>query len=152
VAAAAMAVFSCTWPGIPLVYSGQEKPNKKRLSFFEKDFIDWKGDVALHGFYEAMLRFRKRNKALQESASVIVLPSQHPDVLVYLCRRQQDKVLVFLNFSQEKARLQLNHPALRGTYRDLFFAGETAVERRYEHELDGGGYVVLHVTSGNAGW
>ena len=152
VAAAAMAVFSCTWPGIPLVYSGQEKPNKKRLSFFEKDFIDWEGDAALHGFYETMLRFRKRNKALQESASVIVLPSQHPAVLVYLCRRQQDKVLVFLNFSQEKARFQLNHPAPRGTYRDLFSGEEIAVERRHEHELDGGGYAVLHVTSGNAGW
>ncbi len=41
VAAKVMAVFTCTWPGIPLFYSGQEKPNKKRLAFFEKDFIDW---------------------------------------------------------------------------------------------------------------
>ena len=36
-----LAVFSCTWNGIPLIYSGQELPNLKRLKFFEKDAIDW---------------------------------------------------------------------------------------------------------------
>ena len=44
ICAKAMAVFTCTWPGIPLIYSGQEKPNLRRLAFFEKDFIDWEGE------------------------------------------------------------------------------------------------------------
>ena len=34
-----LAVFSCTWSGLPLVYSGQELPVKKRLKFFDKDTI-----------------------------------------------------------------------------------------------------------------
>ena len=34
-----MAVFSATWNGVPLLYSGQELPNMKRLEFFEKDAI-----------------------------------------------------------------------------------------------------------------
>ena len=42
--AKALAVFSCTWNGIPLIYSGQELPNLKRLKFFEKDAIDWTGE------------------------------------------------------------------------------------------------------------
>jgi Glycosidases len=33
----ALAVFSCTWNGIPMIYSGQELPNYKRLQFFDKD-------------------------------------------------------------------------------------------------------------------
>ncbi|HRF24316.1 MAG TPA: alpha-amylase family glycosyl hydrolase, partial [Chitinophagaceae bacterium] len=37
--AKALAAFSCTWNGIPLIYSGQELPNKKRLKFFDKDFV-----------------------------------------------------------------------------------------------------------------
>ena len=41
-----LAVFSCTWNGIPLIYSGQELPNLKRLKFFEKDAIDWTGENA----------------------------------------------------------------------------------------------------------
>ena len=48
-AAKALAVHSCTWQGIPLVYSGQELPNKKRLKFFDKDVIEWKKNCELHG-------------------------------------------------------------------------------------------------------
>jgi hypothetical protein len=43
-AAKAFAVFCCTWSGIPLIYSGQELPNYKRLRFFEKDEIEWNGN------------------------------------------------------------------------------------------------------------
>jgi hypothetical protein len=31
-----MAVFSATWNGVPLLYSGQELPNMKRLEFLKK--------------------------------------------------------------------------------------------------------------------
>ena len=37
----AMAVLAGTLMGMPLVYSGQEAGNPKRLRFFEKDTIDW---------------------------------------------------------------------------------------------------------------
>jgi len=150
--AKAMAVFSCTWPGIPLIYSGQEKPNKKRLAFFEKDSIDWEGEVELNDFYRILLQARKKNKALQESASVLVLPSKHPDVLVYLCRRQQDKVLVLLNFSKENANFSLNHPALPGDYLDLFSGRSIPVARHHDFNMAPGEYAVYHITSGNTGW
>ena len=32
---------ACLYDGLPLIYSGQELPNKKRLMFFDKDEIDW---------------------------------------------------------------------------------------------------------------
>jgi glycosidase len=146
VAVKAMAVFACTWPGIPLIYSGQEKPNKKRLAFFEKDFIDWDGEVELKDFYKILLGIRKKNKALQESASVLILNSHHPDVLAYLCRRQQDKLLVLLNFSKEEAGFYLDHPAISGQYADLFTGEKTDVKRKQPHRLEAGGYAVYHVT------
>jgi glycosidase len=152
VAAKAMAVFSCTWPGIPLIYSGQEKPNKKRLAFFEKDFIDWEGAVELNDFYYTLLYIRKKNKALQESAAVLILPSQHKDVLVYLCRRQQDKVLVLLNFSKEKAVCSLNHPALPGNYNDLFSGEAKTILRQQDFDMMPGEFFVYHITSGNSSW
>ena len=63
-AAKLMAVFSCTWDGIPMIYSGQELPNKKRLKFFEKDSIDWSGNIELHDFYKTLLTLKSTNKAL----------------------------------------------------------------------------------------
>jgi glycosidase len=146
-AALAMAVFSCTWPGIPLIYSGQEKPNKKRLAFFEKDFIDWEGEIELKDFYKKLLTIRKKNKALQESASVLLVKANHPEVLVYLCRRQQDKVLVVLNLSKSQAAFDVDHPALPGDYTDLF-TGETLQFKRQIHfDYQPGGYAVYHITA-----
>ena len=147
VAAMAMAVFTNTWPGIPLIYSGQEKPNIKRLAFFEKDNIDWEGDVQLHDFYKTLLQFRKLNKALQESASVLVLNTNHPDILAYLCRRQQDKVLVLLNFSKQIATVYLDHPALPDNYADLFSNEVVSVKRKQQFNLAPGQYMVCHVTA-----
>jgi glycosidase len=146
--ARAMAIFTCTWPGIPLIYSGQEKPNLKRLEFFEKDFIDWEGDVKLHDFYKTLLQFRKDNKALQESASVFIVPTEHKDVLVYLCRRQQDRVLVLINFSDEKVQVGFNHPAVKGDYRELFSHKPIHVSRKENYDFEPGECRVYHITAG----
>ncbi len=149
-AALAMAIFCCTWPGIPLIYSGQEKPNKKRLAFFEKDFIDWEGDVELKDFYRTLLHFRKRNKALQESASVLMLQTGSDGVLAYLCRRQQDRVLVLLNLSKDKADFIIDHPAIPGEYEDLFSGEKAKVKRKQKFHLVPGEYLVWHVTAATA--
>jgi glycosidase len=146
VAALAMAVFTCTWPGIPLIYSGQEKPNHKRLAFFEKDFIDWEGEVELQEFYTTLLTIRKKNKALQENASVLLLETNHPDVLAYLCRRQQDKILVALNFSKQAAPFTLNHPAIAGAYKELFSGNTLEIARKAHFNFQAGEYVVYHIT------
>jgi glycosidase len=147
VAAKAMAVFTCTWPGIPLIYSGQENPNYRRLAFFEKDFIDWKEKPALHDFYKTLLTIRKKNKALQESASVLLLPHEHPDVLAYLCRRQADKVLVVLNFSKAKASFIINHPAIAGDYHNLYSGEPLHINRKVSFDFEPGQFEVYHVTN-----
>lgn len=146
VAAKAMAVFTCTWPGIPLIYSGQEKPNYNRLAFFEKDAIDWSGPVELHDFYKIMLMLRKKNKALQESASVLVVPSGHPEMLVYLCRRQSDKVLVLLNLSKSPASFSINHPAIAGSYRDIFTGEARQMKRKESFDFIPGEFLALEHT------
>lgn len=147
VRAKALAAFTCTWPGIPLIYSGQEKPNKKRLEFFEKDFIDWEGEVELAEFYRVMLTLRKKNKALQEAASVFIVPNEHPDVLVYLCRREKDKVFVMINFSDETAQFSFNHPAIADAYIELFSGSQQTINRNERYSFEPGEFRVYHVTN-----
>jgi glycosidase len=147
VRAKALAAFTCTWPGIPLIYSGQEKPNKKRLEFFEKDFIDWEGPVELHDFYCILLALRKKNKALQESASVFIVPSNHPDILVYLCRRQNDRVFVLMNLGQETASFNVDHPAIADHYTDLFSGEHIDIKRKMGGTMEPGDFKVYHVTT-----
>lgn len=147
VRAKAMAIFSCTWPGIPLIYSGQEKPNLKRLEFFEKDHIDWHGETELHDFYKTLLSLRKKNMALQESASVFIVASNNPDVLVYLCRRQKDKVLVLLNFSDKETIFNFDHPAISDNYTELFSGNQLNISRKESFQFGPGEYHVYHTTS-----
>jgi glycosidase len=61
--AQAEAVLTALLPGIPMVYSGQEAAMNKRLSFFEKDPIQWK-DYPLEGFYTTLLSIKKNHPAL----------------------------------------------------------------------------------------
>jgi len=142
VAAKAIAVFTCTWPGIPLIYSGQELPNKKRLAFFEKDAIEWTENVTLHDFYKTLLNFRKNHKAMQEGASVLVLKTNQEDVLAYLCRKQEDKILILLNFKKQKMEFELDHPAVAGTYMDLFSNKKLSLKRKQSYSLESGEFKV----------
>ena len=59
-----MAVFSATWNGVPLLYSGQELPNMKRLEFFEKDVIKWTNAYQVADFYKNTIGFKKLSTLL----------------------------------------------------------------------------------------
>ena len=59
----AMTVLAFTIQGMPLIYSGQEAGLNKRLSFFEKDSIDW-SDISKEMFFKKLLQLKHENKAL----------------------------------------------------------------------------------------
>src|SRR5688572_6161888 len=59
----AFAALCATIDGIPLLYSGQEEPLKKRLAFFEKDTIPFH-NFEYEKFYSTLLNLKKKNKAL----------------------------------------------------------------------------------------
>lgn len=98
-----LAVFSSTWNGIPLIYSGQELPNHKRLAFFDKDDIEWTAKPALHDFYKKLLALHKQHPALRASSTEVttqLLQTEHPDKILCFVRRSEGReVFVMLNFS-----------------------------------------------------
>lgn len=128
-AAQALAVLSCTWPGIPLVYSGQELPNQKRLEFFEKDPIQWTGTNALHDFYKKLLNLHKTHPALladeQATQTHRLQTSQNNHVFAYLRKNGNREVLVLLNLSgQGNLPVQLTDDEISGAFTNVF-SGET---------------------------
>ncbi len=117
-AALPWSVFTATWKGVPLIYSGQELPNHKRLAFFDKDLIEWNDRPALQDWYCRLLDLRKE-AGLQE-AETFVLPVSHPHVLAYLRRNKGKVVLVLLNLSGEsRLHLSVSHEWVRGDFRSL---------------------------------
>lgn len=118
-AAKVLAVFTCTWNGISLIYSGQENPNYKRLNFFEKDRIEWNKIPELHYFYKRLLFIRK-SKAVIEGGTFII-PTQNENVIAFLRRKSNDVVLVLLNLSNEdKIKITVNHVWFKGIFQNLF--------------------------------
>lgn len=144
IAALPWAVFTCTWQGMPLVYSGQESPNKKRLKFFEKDLVEWQQPLQLEGFYNALLYLRK-NPAIR-SGETYILPSENNNrLLAFLRRKEDDVVLVLLNVSRDsRIHIRVSHPWLQGPFRNLFSGLTFHFTGNETFELQAGEYFVYY--------
>ncbi len=141
--AKAWAVFTATWQGMPLVYSGQEMSNRKRLQFFHKDSIEWTGLPILHDFYQTLLQLRKDNKAISEGETFI-LPGQSGDQLMsYIRKKENDVVLVLLNLSNDdRIKITVDNPWFIGQFRNVFSGLRFAFNGPETFELQAGEYVV----------
>ncbi len=144
--AAALAVFSCTWEGIPLVYSGQELPNLKRLKFFDKDFIEWKEECALEEFYEKLLMLRKTHPAMasgKESNNTALLEFRKDGHILGFKREAGERmVLVLLNLSPYPSRFMKGTNHLPGQFVELFSGEQKDCETDSWFELPAWGYKV----------
>jgi alpha-amylase len=127
--AKALAVFSCTWNGIPLVYSGQELPSKKRLKFFEKDPIEWSGKPGLQDFYKTLFDLHSKNPALKAgdtaAKTYLIQTSDEKNVFIYLRKNGDSEVLVVLNLSSQIIpALKINDDKVVGKFKDIFLPME----------------------------
>jgi glycosidase len=123
-AAKAFAVLCATWNGLPLIYSGQEMPNFKRLKFFDKDPIEWTGRYELSDFYKALLSLRKRNAALRAGSQAgmtrRIYTGEDDRCFGYVRSGGEDEVAVVLNFSDGWVTRDTLWWGMRGGYKDIF--------------------------------
>ncbi len=117
-------VFCCLYGGLPLIYSGQELPNKKRLLFFDKDEIDWSQPCQLNDLYKTLLGLRKSNRALKSGipeTNALLLSNTSPDQILSFVRRYEgDEVLVLLNLSADIRSVIISDQSLGGSYKNIF--------------------------------
>lgn len=131
---APLAVFSGTWSGMPLIYSGQELPNHKRLPFFDKDFIAWDNHPALHDFYTSLLGLRKTHACFIDPSARPVLLRNSIDHHVLSFKRKTgcDVMFVLINFSPYDLHdLEVDLGDDQGEYREIFRGEEKNLESRY---------------------
>ncbi|HET9825836.1 MAG TPA: alpha-amylase family glycosyl hydrolase, partial [Chitinophagaceae bacterium] len=149
--AKALAVFSCTWNGIPLIYSGQELPNLKRLKFFEKDEINWTGKNELHAFYKALLNLHSNNPALRagdpDAKTERLKTNQDDRVFAYLRRNSNDEVLVILNFCDLEINLSID--GIEGKFKEIFSGSMKEISKRLTLTLKPWDYLVMAKDCGN---
>lgn len=134
----ALTVFNCTYPGIPLIYSGEETGLDKRLQFFDKDPINWNEHSEWQEFYKTLLMLRKSNKAVSvglNSVPVWMSGAEEKNILAFYRETDDSTLLVFINMSKEKQNLSFDTSELKGNYHNVF-SGENIW-------LDDGGWIEL---------
>jgi len=125
-AVSAMAALTFTYPGMPLIYSGQEVGNTKRLAFFEKDLIPGL-DVAnsTTAFYTKLVSLKTKNSSLwnNSKAKLAPTPGNNNSVIAYSRTSGVNKVITVINASDKTQKVTLNLTKLNAPYY-LFSTGK----------------------------
>lgn len=138
------AVFSQTmYQSVPLIYSGQESMNKKRLKFFIKDTIPWNNKFEMADFYKTMLALRKTNPALAAGASYKKLASSG-DAAVFAYQREAGvhKVVVVLNMSKQPQKFSIKDAAINGEPLNVFTGKKEKIDASRQFSIEPWGHIV----------
>ena len=122
----ALAALTFTYPGIPLIYSGQEVGNTKRLAFFEKDLIE--GITVTNSttvFYTKLVSLKSKNAALwnNSAAKLVSIPGNNNSVIAYSRVSGSSKVLTVINTTATTQKVTLELVKLNASYY-LFTTGK----------------------------
>jgi glycosidase len=132
----AFAVFSQTmYESVPLIYSGQEAPNKKRLKFFVRDPINWDG-YAMAPFYSKLLHLRSKDEALAADASYKKIPTANDDaIFAYIRQKGKHKIFVVLNLSGEPQHFTIKEKEVYGNPLNIFSGENEKLFKNHVYEM-----------------
>lgn len=145
-AAKAFAVLTYTIPGMPLVYSGQEAGNEKALRFFEKDTIDW-SNLVYNNFYTKLNKLKEDNQALWNGLAggdmFNLNATEDENVFAFVRVKDDNKLVVIINFSPEKRSFQTGNEAVIGFFKDVFTNENVEIAEGTQFDLQPWSYIVL---------
>ncbi|GMU95727.1 alpha-amylase family glycosyl hydrolase [Ignavibacterium album] len=138
-AAGCFAALTFLIPDMPLIYSGQEAGLNKRLSFFEKDPIDWK-DHKFSELYKTLIELKKSNELLHcgiKDSNLEFIPNNNQENILSFVRVKDEKIiLAVFNLSGTPFEVSLNDKRLSGTFQDFLTKENFKVEQSFLIKLD----------------
>ncbi len=140
----ALAVFTQTmYQSVPLIYNGQEIPNKRRLKFFVKDSINWNGEYKMAPFYKTLLKLRKATPALAADASYKRLITAN-DVAIFAYTREKPghKIAVILNLSNQPQSFTIKDKSIYGQPMNVFMGVKEKVNSMHVFSIEPWGYIL----------
>jgi glycosidase len=119
--AKATALLAFTFPGVPLIYNGEEVGNERRLDLFEKVEIDWSKNKDVREFFRKIGTLRHAHPALRRGTYQSLQHEAGSKMLAFLRRTDGDDVLVVINFGREPKSVTLTLPGdMKPPYREYF--------------------------------
>jgi len=145
-------VLAFTINGMPLMYSGMEggeaypdgKPH--RMRFFDKDTVHWNNFV-YSDFYTRLLKAHRDNPALwngENGGTFKRIPTSQGEKIYAFSRTKDDnEVLVLLNFSDQSLKIDFTGTKPVGEYLSIFNNQSLSLFTRGEVPLPAYGYQVM---------
>lgn len=130
---------------MPLLYTGQEARLSKRLRFFEKDTVPWVADT-LADFYRAMFDLKEANAALwngEHGGTQSKLLTTADGIYAFVRTRDENSVLVVVNFEASPARVSFRGNPQAGDYIDWFSKANVSVPTAGTIDVPAHGYRIL---------
>jgi alpha-amylase len=140
---AAFAVLTQTMKhSLPLIYSGQEEPVLRAISFFEKDDMKFK-NYSRARFYKVLLNLRKKDSALSMDASFKKVSVGNDKALyAYIRQKGQHKLAVILNLSNKEQTIIIKDSALLGNPMNVFLGVKEPFSMNHSFNIEPWGYVI----------
>jgi glycosidase len=138
-AAECFAVLTFIIPDMPLIYSGQEAGLDKRLSFFEKDVIEWK-QHKFFDLYKSLTELKKSNEVLHCGINggelKIITNSNQSNILSLIRVKDNKKVFALFNLSTAPSKVLVKDIQISDSYIDFATMEELKITGSFETELD----------------
>jgi glycosidase len=117
-AAETFAALTYAMPGMPLIYTGQEYDNNRRLKFFEQDAIE-KKTGKMFDIYEKLGKLKNTDVALnggkKPASYTRIKTSDDKKVLAFEREKEGKKFYYIANLSKDKLQFKV---AVEGTFTD----------------------------------
>jgi glycosidase len=143
---AAFVIAATIQNGMPLLYTGQEVSMNKRLRFFEKDTVNWKGQ-SLVSFYRSMFELKESQPALANGGwggrHTSLRTNGGNSVSAFTRSLDSNVVVVAVNFGDNRAALAYQGFSNPGTYTDWFTKAKVPMGPSGNLEVPAHGYRVL---------
>jgi len=131
-----------TIPGVPMMYTGEEVANDRKLSLFEKTDVDWSRPHVLGDIYRRLFRLRAEHKALSRGEMIRVGTTDEDRTYAFIRSAGSDRILTVLRFSADTGSVSVDIPMEKLypgkssiTLNDVFSGRQTIVSREAGEEL-----------------
>jgi glycosidase len=142
----AAVVLSVVSEGMPLIYSGQEAGNDKRLQFFERDPIVWR-EHPMGELYRRLFALKHDSRALWNApwgARMVDVPNNSPATVFSFVRRSEtDRVFAVFNLAPVVTQARFIEALCHGSYVDFTTGEAVVVDEHTSFEMSPWGFRVL---------
>ncbi len=132
------AALSFVIPGMPLIYSGQEAANNKRLNFFEKDPMQW-NEHKIGKLYSNLNQLKKNNPALfngEGGGDYLNLSNNNEENVLTFARVKGDNVIISVfNLSSSEINIEFNAEGFTGEYTSYLDGSIKSIEEKNSEML-----------------